>query len=387
MELDIVEFEPNIEHLLNNSEPATAINTMNQQQGIVSLEFAANAGSEKRQKLPKGFTWSSVNLEDTEQIVQFLEFINENGSLPGQPNQLGIYTQVHLQWMNPFCLLTVRSSNDKIVGSIGLFPIVYAIDNFAIDTYYTDLLFIHPKMQGKALEKVMVREAMRRAGVKMNGMIVTNTFKVDRTYSIVTPQGYRWMTRPLNIDKLASTVFRGKSKDEIMLLRKMYDLKPTKQIELFQRLAPDHIPVVFVQYQRDVQEKHLRLRRAVNMENFAELYLPHDNVYSYVLQNASGEIKDFVSFYTIYGSNGFKYAYLTYITYPNDAILLILLQNTLYICKRLNVDFFFVLDIAGLSNVLSTLKFKHTDTKCYYSLVNYRSINTIDASTCSLVLP
>lgn len=389
---DEPDIEPDIEHLLNNnngySDPLTSSSSTSES-GIVSLEVAAQAAeSSEPKRLPDGFEWKVV---ENDSLNEFLLFVNDYGSLPGQPKQRPEFSEPFLRWLEPHLLLAIvskRKSKQQIVGTIGLFSICYAYDSYAVDTFHTGMLVVHPRLRGKGMETVLLQEITRRAGVKMNGIIVPsyekNALKTTDTLYPVSRTGYRWMCRPLNIEKLADTLLKSRAtvRDK-QILNQAYQIRPTKHIELFRRLSPEHVPYAFDRYQQDAQEKHLRFRRVMTMGSFSERYMPRDHLYSYVLQNNQGMIKDFISFYVIHGVNGFKYAYLAHITYPNETILTILLKNTLYIAKRLEVDFFFMQDIGPMiSSVLNALKFKDTGIRTYYNLVNYRSGGPLTPQQC-----
>lgn len=395
-QLSSSDIEPDIEHLLDNTETAI-INSVSQECGIVSFEIAAFE-SDTKKPLPDGFEWEIIELDNTENLCKLRAFVNDFGNLPGQPKQRPDYSLAYLNWLRPEVLLTIVSAKKRqIVGSIGLFPICYVLDDFCVDSYFTGLFVVHPRLRNKGMETVLLQEVIRLAKVKMNGLMVSklcpvstigNKLKMENLYPL-SRAGFRWMCRPLNMDKLAQTLMKTKAGPrEIEMLNQTYQIRPTKHIELFRRLSPEHVPFVFVRYQEDCQEKHIRMRRVMNISEFEELYLPHDHLYSYVLQNGRGEIKDFISFYILRGANGFKYAYLAYITYPNDTILSILLRNTLYIAKRLDIDFFFVQDMgATMSGVLNALKFKDSGNRTFYDLFNYRSKSQLIPPQCAISLP
>jgi GNAT superfamily N-acetyltransferase len=384
--------EPDIEHLLHNSGDVipAATGTAALEPGIVSVEFAAQTiENDSPTPLPEGFQWKIVQ-QESNNLDQFLTFVNDYGHLPGQPKQRPAYTRTYLDWLKPQILLSIMmTKKTTIAGTIGLFPICYAYDHCCVDSCFVGFLVVHPRLRNKGMESVLLKEAIRLANIKMNGLIVPTHKQQPLLEHLhpVTRSGFRWMCRPLNMEKLAQTLKHARPR-QLQMLNQVYGIRPSKHIELFQRLTVETVPFAFTRYQQDCQEKRIRFRRAMNTAQFEDLYLPRDHLYSYVLQNGRGEIKDFVSFSVLNGANGFRYAYMNYITYPNDTILAILLKNILYIAKRLEADFFFILDIgATMSSVLNALKFKDTGTRTFYDLVNYRSGGPLAPQQCGLCLP
>ena len=159
--------------------------------------------------------------------------------------------------------------------------------------------------------------------------------------------------------------------------------EPTKNLHLIRFATQDDIPSML-----GIFNKYAETYRAVqsmNQREFEHYFLPVDLdkqsfVHTYVLTNSSGEIKDFVSFYSGYlpgkkGENPRKIAYLNYISFINDLLLDIFMKNLFYIMKTNGFEFIVAHGNMGLDEPLQKkLGFQHTDFFSNFYVFNYNTL-------------
>lgn len=317
----------------------------------------------------------------------------------GQPHVKPQFTAELFDWLGFDIILGVKAeTSDTFVATCFLKKLCYktGLSGTAqtIDTYLCTLLCVHEKLRNKGLAKLIMKEMFRRVAVNMTGLLFSSPFTLASKETNIPlslasiSTGFRWMCRPLSLKKLGQTLLRNVSPTEIDIVHKTYKIKPTQQLNLFERYREEHTHQLLYRYYQDANLKQYRLLHIMNPREFERYFIPRDQIlYTFVLVNGEGDPQDFVSFYVMSGQNNYKYAYLLHVTYHSLKALELILINTLYIAQRINVDFFFALDIGNLGNVLRQMKFKETGHRSYYHMINYEMDMSLKPSECGFFIP
>ncbi len=339
--------------------------------------------------LPEKFKWDTISLDNQGNAGELIAFLSQNYSgtllLPSP-----VYTQDQLRWIftsDQYLIICVRTKNNNmIVGTIAAVPIAYKIDYATFKTYQVGLLCTHKKLRKKKIAHVLVKELYRRlddqkrrVGILFNA----NNYEIPKAISIVEP--VRLLCRPLNIVSLRKNLFSGVSEREFQGLSKAYDVKSTRDIELFRKVNKTDMCTLMDIYHRDSQKKY-RMVRTLNYREFEHMFMSdHGVVQTYMITNSAGDIKDFVSFYVVHTNDGRNHAHLLHVTYPNLEILEVIMINILYIAKQQGYDMFYAMDIFGIGKVLTDrLKFKDTNALFNSYVLNYDT-EVIQRNHCGLV--
>ncbi len=172
-------------------------------------------------------------------------------------------------------------------------------------------------------------------------------------------------------------------------------IKPTNDIHQIRLANKRDIDELMKIYQHYNNSKKYRMYRMYNKKEFEHLFLPKkDMVYTYVLTNSSGQIKDFVCINmfdchdTASGTTK-KIAYVYYISFLNEMLLQLFMKNILYILKESGVDSVWCHEWFGVSQVLcESLSFEPrsiTDKGIGWYAFNYNT-KVIQQSECGLNL-
>ena len=178
--------------------------------------------------------------------------------------------------------------------------------------------------------------------------------------------------------------------DELMTIYNKYNQFQSNQ---FQSNHPNPLNHPSQQPIQQPNQKHFRTYRCYNKKEFEHIFLPRkDMIYTYVLTNSQGSIKDFVSTHIFYTNQGQKLAFIYYISFINDKLLEIFMKNILYILKESEVDHVIAHEWTGLTPTLNELHFNTLNSnvlnssnsnKYAWYIFNYNT-KTININECNL---
>ena len=324
--------------------------------------------------LPNNYTFQY----DITNYNELNEFLNKN-----YEQNLSVFTIDYLKWILKDAIIIIVTNNDsKIVGFIYAKPITYKVINQHIDTYYTDLLCTHKKVRGKKLARLLMREMYNKVYDKSVGLIFNLDKQYDKMISIV--ESPKWLCRPLNIDKLSTTIFSKITDNQKKLLIEKYEnsIQPNNLIQHIKNAEQKDILDLMDIY--NDHNSNYSISHILNRYDFENIYM-NEFVHTYVI--APDKIQDFFSYYISHTKKGETYAYIYYITYPNEELLKYIIISILNILKNENVDMVFILDIYDVNNILkNTYSFTDTGKTCHYHTLNYDT-NVIEKSKCGLIFP
>ena len=360
---------------------------------IIQIDYFFNADVGEIE-LPEGYEWAEFDPENDYDIEIMTEFLNKHYQKYDKE-----YKPMYLKWLltpptysqykrlenvpRSTWFVGVRSKNGILVGLITARPIIYQIDEKYIQTFTVDFLCTHKQLRGKGLAPVLVKEMYRRLATfqyDIGASFVANTHLPFNT----TVKTSQIVFRPLTMEKISKTLFSSVPPEQLEKLKLKYEnIQPTNDLQLIRFANTEDVPMMMNIYE-DYCQKY-RLSHTMNREEFEHYFVPNNEmIFTYVITNAQGEIKDFISLHAFWTRRGEKNAYLYYVSFINEMLLELLMRNVLFIMKSQGFDMIFANDVMGISNVFTRkLDFKSLDEICNYYFFNYNT-QTIEKHECGM---
>ncbi|MBZ3887372.1 Glycylpeptide N-tetradecanoyltransferase 1 [Sciurus carolinensis] len=381
--------------------------------------------------LPQGFTWDALDLGDRGVLKELYTLLNEN-YVEDDDNMFRFdYSPEFLLWaLRPpgwlpqwHCGVRVVSSR-KLVGFISAIPANIHIYDTEKKMVEINFLCVHKKLRSKRVAPVLIREITRR--VHLEGI-----FQAVYTAGVVLPKPVgtcRYWHRSLNPRKLIEVKFSHLSRNMTMQrTMKLYRLPEAsgtlgwagtgdpglgrKGAELGGRgrkvirpivslvsrfplllvflrgmtpktaglrpMEKKDIPVVHQLLTRYLKQFHLT--PVMSQEEVEHWFYPQENIIdTFVVENANGEVTDFLSFYTLPSTimnhpthKSLKAAYSFYNVHTQTP-LLDLMSDALVLAKMKGFDVFNALDLMENKTFLEKLKFGIGDGNLQYYLYNWK---------------
>eukprot|EP00051_Salpingoeca_urceolata_P027966 m.484236 g.484236 ORF g.484236 m.484236 type:complete len:497 (+) comp23260_c0_seq1:245-1735(+) len=346
-------------------------------------------------KLPAGFEWDSLNIDEETQLSELYNLLTEN-YVEDDDNMFRFdYSRDFLKWaLQPpgwkqvwHC--AVRGSKKKnLLAFISAIPARMQVRDHSQLMVEINFLCVHKKLRAKRLAPVLIKEITRRVNYE-------RIFQAAYTAGAVLPRPVatcRYWHRSLDPKKLLDIKFSH-------LPRRM---KMSAFIKSYQLPAETATPGLRPMIEADVPsacrlltkylEKFL-LHPLYDDEEFAHWFLPRDRVInSFVVEDPeTKEVTDMLSFYTLPSTivrhpthKELKAAY-SYYNVATTVPLEDLMQDALILAKQLNFDVFNALDLMENKRFLEDLKFGVGDGNLRYYLYNYR-VRASQAEDIGLVL-
>ncbi|XP_042800922.1 glycylpeptide N-tetradecanoyltransferase 2 isoform X5 [Panthera leo] len=201
----------------------------------------------------------------------------------------------------------------------------------------------------------------------------------------------RYWHRSLNPRKLVEVKFSHLSRNmTLQRTMKLYRLPDATKTSGLRPMEPRDIKAV-----RDLTNTYLKqfhLAPVMDEEDIAHWFLPQEHIIdTFVVENSSGKLTDFLSFYTLPSTvmhhpahKSLKAAYSFY-NIHTETPLLDLMSDALIIAKLKGFDVFNALDLMENKTFLEKLKFGIGDGNLQYYLYNWRCPGT-DSEKVGLVL-
>lgn len=306
---------------------------------IVQPDFAPFSYLEEPEKLPEGFEFVALDVRDEPTLVTITEFLNENYEGPFS------FETSHVQWVlntptkafphidlitkDGGCVLGVATSDSKkLVGIIAARPITYSVDGRVICSLEVIWLCTIKQLRGKRLASVMMKELYRRAYCW--GIATGMLFCVPRQLPALYTVGPMVML---------GRTFEGSPP------------KPNKGIGLI-RFANKRDITRMMKIYKGYRE-HWRLHREYNKREFQHTFLRREDVMTYVIRKENGDVKDFVSLFRLLEGEK-RIAYVHFVSFLNDKLLELIMQNVLYIMHRNKFDAVYIADVNGVGGPLTS---------------------------------
>ena len=283
------------------------------------------------------------------------------------------------------------SGTGKLVAFISAIPMDMRVHDATIKMVEINFLCVHKKLRQKRLAPVMIKEITRRVNL-------CNIWQAVYTAGVLLPRPVaqcQYWHRPLNPKKLISVGFSSLGPRMTMARTiKLYKLPETPTIPGIRQMEEKDVVAVSKIVSEYLESSRYKLAPKMTEEEVRHwLVMQKDVIFSYVVEDDSGAVTDFLSFYTlpstIIGNEQYKElkaAYMFY-TVPNKHPITELMQNSLILAAASGHDVFNALDILenGTGNLLKDLKFGIGDGKLRYYLYNWRC-EEMDSNDVGLVM-
>jgi GNAT superfamily N-acetyltransferase len=350
---------------------------------IVQPDFAPFCDVTKPEALPDSFQFSSIDVRDENSLKRMCNFLNANYKYTF------VFDTTHVRWALDVpvanfprsaevlkgCVICVHptSSPDKLVGLIASRPITYRVDGRVICTLEVAWLCTLQVIRGKRLASVLMKELYRRAYVW--GISVGMLFTIPRQLPALFTVGTIKMVRRVFTSSDAEAIHPNKNID-LVRFANLRDV--SRMMKIYRKYAADQ------------ENSGWRLHREYNRREFEHTFLRRGDVMTYVIRTDRGDVKDFVSLYSLTESGSSSteptktIAYIQFISFLNDKLLELFMQNVLFIMHRNKFSAVYIADLGGVGETLRTkLGFEDVPENMiasgYMYQFNYNT-NTIDAA-------
>lgn len=365
-------------------------------------------------KLPKGFQFIELKIEDhSNRIAQFL-----NRHYSNSPNKI-VYTDEYLEFVykSPkkhfkklknvpidYWLIGVEErSSGEMYGFISAKPMTYYIDGRIVNGMFIDKLCTHKSCRGKRMSIVLLKEMYRKLhcigndcaaifhtgsdlpfqGITQKSSVLEKTFVKNKEQLEEARAEIQNLVEQRNQNTDPGVV---KQLNNRISELKSISIVPTNdihQIRLANKRDVNDLMKIYYKY-----TNNHRFYRIYNKKEFENAFLPKkDMIYTYVLTNSQGEVKDFVTINVFYDENGRKIAYMWYISFFNEDLLNLFMKNVLFILKESDFDKVLCYEWFGIGDVLTEkLEFKKNDdvlTPTAWYAFNYNT-KTISHAECGM---
>lgn len=324
--------------------------------------------------LPRGFQWVSFNLkniEDREEVVTFLNKYNLDDLDSFQPQLTSNYIEWSLlndRYSQELSIGVKVSSNNLLVGFIGGKVVNTQLNSNSVDIINVKNLCVIPKLRGKRLTPILIKELTRRCNILgyKQGIFLTK-HKLPSSPLVQTC----FYNRALNVKNLVDCGFT-KLSGNLNIKDVKNNLKlPNEPEKYFKKMELTHINECFDLLNRYFDKYNCH--PIFTKEEFITI-LTNKIVTCYVLLNEYDEVLDFVSYYLLQYKKGEKVirkAHLFFYTCMNETPYR-LIKDLLIIARNNNIDVFCAQDIMEHSAILKDLNFEGSTSSFYYYLYNWQ---------------
>lgn len=332
--------------------------------------------------LPKNFEWSTCDITDDAQLKELYELLSFHYVEDDDNMFRFAYSPDFLRWaLQPpghkkewHCGVRV-SGTGKLVAFISAIPATMKVHSSSVKLVEINFLCVHKKLRQKRLAPVLIKEITRRVNL-------CNIWQAVYTAGIVLPKPVaecQYWHRSLNPKKLIAVGFSRLAPRMTMARTiKLYKVADTPSIPGIRPMeSRDAAAVAALLAEYLKKYKLYPEMRKEEVEHW--LAYKEDVVYSYVVEDAQGNITDFLSFYTLPSSvigndqyTTLKAAYMFYMV-PNTITAHELLQDAFVLAAATQHDVFNALDIFENADLMKELKFGIGDGKLRYYLFNWRA--------------
>lgn len=331
--------------------------------------------------LPDGFVWDTLNLNEPLVLKELYTLLNENYVEDDDCMFRFDYQTEFLKWalqppgwkMEWHCGVRVIKSG-RLVGFISAIPAQLRIYDRVQSVVEINFLCVHKKLRAKRVAPVLIREITRRVNL-------TGIFQGVYTAGIVLPKPIatcRYWHRSLNPKKLIDIKFshlsRNMTMQRTLKLFKLPDMPKTPGFRKMEIQDSEKVVKLLNDYL-----KKFDLAPIYSEEDFKHWFIPQAGIIdSFVVETPSGEITDFISYYTLPSTvvyhpvhKTLKAAYSFY-NVSSKTPWIDLMLDALISARNLGFDVFNALDLMDNKEFLEPLKFGIGDGNLQYYLYNWR---------------
>lgn len=320
------------------------------------------------------YNWTVIDLNDDIEMNKISEFIN-NYYVEDTSNTF------RLNYETNFLKLILKCEYDDLCIGIKykgeyLCLITATLINIGIDdkefrTNMVNFLCIHPKLRGKNIAPILIKEITRRVYLKGNFQAIYTSEKM-LSKPIVTVKYYH---RILNLDKCIKTGFKDINKKNIKIYEKLYSLSNIKYlyVKLDIHNFNEHI---YLCNELNSYMKQFKIYEYFTLDEFKRIFM-NDYINSYIVTDINNNKIGFVSYYkqnikVINNSQDLVTGNLYYYSIE-DKYLCDIINDILIISKNNNCDVFNVTNIMKNELFFKKLKFDEGTGISNYYIYNWQT--------------
>lgn len=368
----------------------------NQEIGPINKNTDVSQVKSDPYKLPEGFLWKDVNIENKKQLKMLYAFLRDNYVEDDENMFRFDYSTRFLYWhlSSPghkklWHLSVVKKEEDgseTMIGFISAIPVKIQVSNDFVNNVEINFLCVNSKYRKFRLATVLIKEITRRTNLQGIWQAVY-TAGVLLTKPISKAVYYH---RNINLKKLLDIKFTYlPSKLNLAKAKILYNLPKETTLEGLRPMTKDDVDQVY-----EILEKYLskfQVRMHYSREEVEHWFLPRSEViYTYVVET-DGVVTDMLSFYLLPSSilqheehKKLNAAY-SFFNVPGKYTLKQLIKTALTLCKQLKFDVYNCLNVMENGTVFEDLLFGQGDGSLKYYLYNY-SYPTIESKDIGIVL-
>ena len=375
-----------------NTQPVLKLNEMSSNDGTIEHPKEVSAIKQDPYTLPNEFEWFKYDLNDIDNCNTIAEFLDKYYVEDSDGEFRLHYDPEFIEWMyknsNHIALGVKLKSNGTLIGFICGKIVKTQVNKNKLDMIEVNLLCIHPRLRNKRLAPVLIKELTRQYNLLgySKGLYTAGNYLPTPT---LTSKYYH---KAINVQTLYDTGFiKLDPTTQLKTVKKVHEMpkrvsnKNFKRGELDKHL--DGMYDVFNEYM-----KKYNLHPLFTKNEFEYIFFGNKFVVCYVIEDESGNVSDFISYYTMQSrvlKQNAKHkfinkAYLYYYTSLNENPYS-LIKNILIVSQQNDIDVFNATDIMENDVVLSELGFESGTGILHYYLYNWQ-IKPLKNLQCSLLL-
>lgn len=345
--------------------------------------------------LPANFEWCECDMNDDATRQEVYDLLVNNYVEDDDEMFRFNYSRAFLKWaLQPpgykleWHIGVRASTSNKLVGFITAIPATIRVRANTMPMVEINFLCVHKKLRAKRLAPVLIKEITRRVNLH-------DIWQASYTAGVVLPKPVattRYYHRSINPKKLIEINFSRLSSRMTMArtikLYKLPDVPATPGLRPMVEADVPQVTALLNEYLKDYQ-----LAPVLDEEEVRHWMMPVEDVIdTYVADDGTGKITDFLSFYTLPSSvlhnpqhDLLKAAYMYY-TVANTVPISQLVNDALILARDKEYDVFNALDIFQNEEFLKELKFGIGDGHLQFYLYNYYVEGTLKSKDVGLVL-
>ena len=332
--------------------------------------------------MPAGFVWCELDMSNEEHIAELYKLLTENYVEDDDAMFRFDYGADFLRWA-----LTVPDyrkdwhvgvrveKTGKLMASITGVPAKVSVRGKEREMVEINFLCVHKKLRDKRLAPVLIKEITRRVNLTGRWQAVYTAGTIVPT-PVASTQYYH---RNLQVEKLIDIQFSHKPRGKTMEDHVRDLAVPSTPRHAFRPMKTEDVPQVTALLNQYLSS-HCLIHQIFEEVEVAHLLVPRPSVVeSYVLQGASGDITDFLSFYylpsTVMKHDKYKdlSAVYSYYNVANTMSMTALMHDSLVMARQGGADVFNALNVMQNAEVFDQLKFGMGDGHLQYYVYNWNT--------------
>merc|ERR1712137_9877 len=338
--------------------------------------------------------WATLDIFDGAEMNELYDLLNQNYVEDAGCTFRFDYSREFLHWalsppgwLKKWHLGVRAKQNKKLVAFISAIPANLRSYNKSIPLVEINFLCVHKKLRDKRIAPIMIQEITRQVHL-------TNRWQAVYTAGKLLPRPVaiaQYHHRSLNYKKLVEVGFSYLNpRSSMSMMIKLYRLPAKTATPGMRPMTEEDSPAVYkllIAYMNK-----FKIAPIFTEEEVKHYLVPREGVInSYVVEDESGELTDFISFYTLpstivgHPKHALLKAAYSYYNVSTKVPLKDLMNDALILAKQQEFDVFNALDLMDNEEFLTELKFGLGDGKLRYYLYNW-DCPTIAAKDLGLVL-